>query len=177
MRLALLLSPLPILLLGACAEPEAVSLLDLETTEPQTYYLTHDAGRSLHYSIGLRNDTDSTLALYFFVYAADDVANPPARQVYPPIALQAMPPSRKFAVSRPALGQFAELAPGDTLGLRGLLPVPPAWSDGRPIVSDGFRDLHLYAYDAAGRQLYHEMWPIRRVEGEVLTPERRRGFR
>jgi hypothetical protein len=166
-----------LLLLAACTEPDQVSLLDLETSEPETYYLTHDAGRTLHYAVNLRNDTDSTLALYFFVYAADNVANPPARQVYPPIALQAMPPSRKFAVSRPSLGTAAELAPSDTLTLRGVLPLPPAWSDGRPIVSDGFRDLHLYAYDAAGRQLYHEMWPIRRVEGEVLTPDGRRGFR
>jgi hypothetical protein len=176
MRLFRLLPVL--LLLAACAEPEPPPMVDIETEEPVTFYLTHDRGKTLHYTIPLRNDTDSTLQLYFFVYAADDVAQPPARQVYPPVALRSMPPSRKFAVSRPNLGTYAEIGPADTLSLRGLLPVPHQWLDRRPIVTDGFRDLHLYAYTAEGRQLYHETWPLRRVKGEVLREEAgRRSFR
>ncbi len=162
---------LAFLLLGcaACAPPTAPPMLDLETDEPTTYYLAHDRGRTLHFQIPVRNDTDSTANLYFFVYASDDVAQPPARQVYPPMAQRSMPPSRTFAVGRPDLGIYKELSAGDTTTIRGLLPLPTEWSDRRPIVTDGFRDLRLYAYTATGKQVYFESWPLRRVKGEVLT--------
>ncbi len=153
-------------------------MLDLETEEPTTYYLTHDRGRTLHFRIPIRNDTDSTTSLYFFVYASDDVAKPPARQVYPPKAQTSMPPSRTFAVGRPELGIYREIAAGDTTMLQGLIPLPTEWSDRRPIVSDGFRDLRLYAYSSAGRQVYAQSWPLRRVKGEILTEgERTNTFR
>ncbi len=165
--------PLPLFLVllacAACAPPDPPPMLDLETEEPTTYYLTHDRGRTLHFSIPVRNDTDSTASLYFFVYAADDVANPPARQAYPPMAQQSMGKARTFSVGRPDLGVFRELAAGDTTTIRGLLPLPSEWSDRRAIVTDGFRDLRLYAYTLAGKQVYAQSWPLRRIKGEILT--------
>ena len=129
MRLILLF-----LLLGciACAPPDPPPMLDLETEEPATYYLTHDRGRTLHFRIPFATTPTRQPASTSSFTARIDVANPPARQAYPPMAQQSMGKARTFSVGRPQLGIYREIAPGDTTTVQGLFPCRPSGSTDAP---------------------------------------------
>ncbi|HYE58467.1 MAG TPA: hypothetical protein VD948_08170, partial [Rhodothermales bacterium] len=131
-----------------------------------TYYVETAHGRTMFFETGLTNTTDSARAFYLFAFASDDAAQPPARAVYPPRALSAMPADRRFAVADPRIGLRFEVAPGDSATFRGALPLPTETTDGRRITSTAFRDFQLFVYDTHGRNVFHAHWPLVRVRGE-----------
>ncbi len=157
-------------LLGTCGPPADPPLLALEAGPPDTYYLRTGTSQTLYFTLPLVNQTDSTQTLYCFAYASDNVAQPPARAVYPPRALSSMPGDRRFAVGNPALGLTLTLPPGDTVRFSGALPVPTEWPDGRAVASQTFRDLTFYAYNEAGRNVFSQTWPLLRLKGENSRP-------
>ncbi len=156
------------LLLGAtaCGPPGARPGLQLHASAPRTYYIETARGRTMFFETGLTNATDSARTFYLFAYASDNTAKPPARTVYPPRALASMPADRRFAVADPRVGLRFEVAPGDSALFRGALPLPTETMDGRPIRSAAFHDFQLFVFDAHGRNVYTEAWPLVRVKGE-----------
>ena len=149
---------------GPPGEPEEI---DLDARAPRTHYVETGGGRTLMFETWIVNPTDSAQTFHLFAHASDDLSRPPARAVYPPRALTSMPADRRFAIADPRIGLPLTLAPGDSGRFGGALPMPHVTSDGRAIRSPAFRDLVLYAYNTAGRNVYRRAWPLVRVAGEA----------
>lgn len=158
--------PLALFLIAACGPPAEPAYDVIGAGAPETYYLQTESGRTLYFDIPLINETDSTQTLYLFAYAADNVAQPPARAVYPPRALASMPSDRRFSVGNPLNGLALTLPPGDSVRFSGALPIPATWPSGEPITSRAFRDLSAYAYDAEGHTVFSETWSLFTLKGE-----------
>jgi len=156
---------------GACAsctppnsEPPPVP--DLRVAQPETHYVATEGAKTMFFATHVANHTDSAMVVTAFAYATDDVAQPPARALYPPRAFATMPGGR-FAMGRPDLGQRLVLAPRDSAAFEGALPVPRTWVTGQPITTTGFRDLTVYLYGADGKTLFRQQWTLRRIRGDA----------
>lgn len=156
MRLPLVLA----FLVVACGPPGKPPLPAIHAAPPQAYYEQTGDGRTLYFEQAIVNETDSAWTLYAFAYAADNVAQPPARAIYPPRALASMPMDRRFAVGNPTHGLMLTVAAGDTVRFRGALPMPTIWPDGQAITSRAFRDFSLYLYNETGRNVYRATWAL-----------------
>lgn len=155
--------------LASCEPPGYAPprLPDLRVRQPETHYVVTDGAKTLYFDTAVANRTDSAMVVTAFAYAADDVAQPPARALYPPRALSSMPPDRRYAMGRPDLGQRLVLPAHDSAAFSGALPLPKTWADGRPVSSLGFRELTVYLYGEDGKTLFREQWTLRRIRGDA----------
>lgn len=155
--------------LASCEPPGYAPphLPELRVRQPETHYVVTDGGKTLYFETAVQNRTDSAMVVTAFAYASDDVAQPPARALYPPRALASMPPDRRYAMGRPDLGQRLVLPAHDSATFAGALPMPKTWADGRAISTTGFRDLTVYLYGEDSKTLFRQQWALRRIRGDA----------
>jgi len=141
---------------------------DLRVRDPETHYVVTDGGKTLYFETTVINPTDSAMVVTAFAYAADDVAQPPARALYPPRALASMPSDRRYAMGRPDLGQRLVLPAHDSATFAGALPLPQTWADGRAVSTSGFREFTIYLYGEDSKTLSRQQWALQHLRSDTL---------